>query len=101
MSLCTHSRGAERSGTQLRVSLASDRGDASHLPLDFICCVTAGVAGLLKRHASGGLDAGQSIVCTLTGNGLKDPQWALEGASDPVVIPVDVAAAARALGLEA
>ena len=61
----------------------------------------AGVAGLLKRHASGGLDAGQSIVCTLTGNGLKDPQWALEGASDPVVIPVDVAAAARALGLEA
>ena len=61
----------------------------------------AGVAGLLKRYASGGLDAGQSIVCTLTGNGLKDPQWALEGASDPVVIPVDVAAAARALGLEA
>ncbi|CAB4945311.1 MAG: threonine synthase [Actinobacteria bacterium] len=61
----------------------------------------AGVAGLLKRHASGGLDAGQRIVCTLTGNGLKDPQWALEGASDPVVIPVDVAAAARALGLEA
>ena len=61
----------------------------------------AGVAGLLKLHASGGLDAGQRIVCTLTGNGLKDPQWALEGASDPVVIPVDVAAAARALGLEA
>ena len=61
----------------------------------------AGVAGLLKRHASGGLDAGQRIVCTLTGNGLKDPQWALEGASDPVVVPVDVAAAARALGLEA
>ena len=61
----------------------------------------AGVAGLLKRHASGGLDPGQRIVCTLTGNGLKDPQWALEGASDPVVIPVDVAAAARALGLEA
>jgi len=61
----------------------------------------AGVAGLLKRHASGGLDAGQRIVCTLTGNGLKDPQWALEGASNPVVVPVDVAAAARALGLEA
>ncbi|CAB4980881.1 unannotated protein [freshwater metagenome] len=40
-------------------------------------------------------------MCTLTGNGLKDPQWALEGASDPVVIPVDVASAARALGLEA
>ena len=60
----------------------------------------AGVAGLLKHHAAGRLDPGQVIVCTLTGNGLKDPQWALEGASDPVVIPVDVAAAARALGLE-
>ena len=31
--------------------------------------------------------------------GLKDPQWALEGAQDPVVIPVDVTSAARALGL--
>ncbi|CAB4882443.1 MAG: threonine synthase [Actinobacteria bacterium] len=60
----------------------------------------AGVAGLLKRHAAGQLDPGQVIVCTLTGNGLKDPQWALEGAASPVVIPVDVAAAARALGLE-
>ena len=60
----------------------------------------AGVAGLLKRHAAGQLDPGQVIVCTLTGNGLKDPQWALEGAASPVVIPVDVAAATRALGLE-
>ena len=61
----------------------------------------AGVAGLLKHHAAGRLDPGQVVVCTLTGNGLKDPQWALEGANDPVVIPVDVASAARALGLEA
>jgi threonine synthase len=60
----------------------------------------ASVAGILKMHASGQLDAGQTVVCTLTGNGLKDPQWALEGAHDPVVIPVDVRAAARALELE-
>jgi len=59
----------------------------------------AGVAGIIKKHAAGQLDPGQTIVCTLTGNGLKDTQWALQGASDPVVIPVDVAAAARALGL--
>lgn len=59
----------------------------------------ASVAGILKLHASGALDPGQVIVCTLTGNGLKDPQWALEGAADPVVVPVDVTAAARALGL--
>ena len=60
----------------------------------------AGVAGLLKLHAAGGLDAGQSVVCTLTGNGLKDPQWALAGAKDPVVVPVAVKAAAKALGLD-
>ena len=60
----------------------------------------AGVAGLLKLHAAGGLDSGQSVVCTLTGNGLKDPQWALAGAKDPAVVPVAVKAAAQALGLD-
>ena len=60
----------------------------------------ASVAGLLKAHAAGALDPGQVVVCTLTGNGLKDPQWALESAAEPVVIPVDAVAAARALGLE-
>ncbi|GDX31925.1 threonine synthase [Actinomycetes bacterium] len=60
----------------------------------------AGVAGLLKLHAAGRLDAGQSVVCTLTGNGLKDPHWALVDAKDPVVVPVEIKAAARALGLD-
>ena len=45
----------------------------------------AGVAGLLKVKSQGRLDSGQMIVVTLTGNGLKDPQWALESAPDPVV----------------
>ena len=61
----------------------------------------AGVAGMLKRHRAGQLDRGQTIVCTLTGNGLKDPHWALESAADPVIIDVSADAAARALGLEA
>jgi len=59
----------------------------------------AGVAGILKMSQAGQLDRGQVIVCTLTGNGLKDPQWALEGASDPILLPVDVVAAAAALEL--
>jgi threonine synthase len=59
----------------------------------------AGVAGLIRKHAAGDLDPGQLIVCTVTGHGLKDPQWALEGAVEPVVIPVDVEAAAHALEL--
>ncbi len=59
----------------------------------------ASVAGLLKLHDAGKLDKGQLVVCTLTGNGLKDTQWAMEGAKDPVVVPVDAHAAAQALGL--
>lgn len=60
----------------------------------------ASVAGLLKQHAAGALDPGQRVVCTLTGHGLKDTQWALAGADEPVIVPVDAAAAARELGLE-
>ncbi len=58
------------------------------------------MAGLLKMKQAGHLDPGQVIVVTLTGNGLKDPQWALDAAPEPVVVPVDVKEAARALGLE-
>ena len=61
----------------------------------------ASVAGLLKMHAAGQLDPGQTVTCTLTGNGLKDPQWALESAGEPILVPVDADAAARVLGLEA
>jgi threonine synthase len=59
----------------------------------------ASVAGLLQAHEQGRLDPGQTVVCTLTGNGLKDPQWALENAGDPVRVDVDARAAAIALGL--
>ena len=52
-------------------------------------------------HAAGQLDPGQTVTCTLTGNGLKDPHWALESAGEPVLVPVDADAAARILGLEA
>ena len=55
----------------------------------------AGVAGLLTA----GLEPGQTVVCTVTGNGLKDPDWAISGAPAPVTVPVDAVAAAAALGL--
>ena len=55
----------------------------------------AGVAGLLTA----GLEPGQTVVCTVTGNGLKDPDWAISGAPAPVTVPVDAAAAAASLGL--
>jgi threonine synthase len=39
------------------------------------------------------------VVCTITGNGLKDPDWALSGAPAPTTVPADAAVAAAALGL--
>ncbi|MGY1739957.1 MULTISPECIES: threonine synthase [unclassified Blastococcus] len=59
----------------------------------------ASVAGLLKVAAAGELEPGQRVVCTVTGNGLKDPEWAISGAPAPVTVPVDAAAAAAQLGL--
>ncbi len=59
----------------------------------------ASVAGLLQVAAAGELAPGQRVVCTVTGNGLKDPEWAISGAPAPVTIPVDAAAAAAQLGL--
>ena len=39
----------------------------------------ASVAGLLQVAAAGELEPGQRVVCTVTGNGLKDPEWAISG----------------------
>jgi threonine synthase len=60
----------------------------------------AGVAGLLAAGALGEVPKGATITITVTGNGLKDTATALAGREiEPVVIPVDVEAAAAALGL--
>jgi threonine synthase len=59
----------------------------------------ASVAGLLATAADGRLAAGQRVVCTVTGNGLKDPDWAISAAPAPRTVAPDVDAAAHALGL--
>jgi threonine synthase len=59
----------------------------------------ASVAGLLQASQDGQVPAGSLAVCTITGNGLKDPDWAVAAAPKPVTIAVDAAAAAAALGL--
>lgn len=59
----------------------------------------AGIAGLIKYHGAGKLPKDKKIVITVTGNGLKDVQWVLDGAPTPTVIPVDVDRAAEVIGL--
>jgi len=50
----------------------------------------ASVAGLLKFGASGQLRPASTIVCTLTGHGLKDPDTALKNLSNTTVVEPDV-----------
>jgi threonine synthase len=60
----------------------------------------ASVAGLLQCHAAGALDPGQVVVCTLTGNGLKDTETALGQLTiETTTIAASADAAASALGL--
>ena len=59
----------------------------------------ASVAGLLQASAAGLVEPGEKVVCTVTGNGLKDPDWAISGAPKPVTVANSASAAASALGL--
>ena len=62
-----------------------------------------GVAGLLERADAGEIRKGATVVITVTGHGLKDPQWALKtedgGDVTPTSVPVDTRAIAEVLGL--
>ena len=59
----------------------------------------ASVAGLLAAADRGEVRRGETVVCTVTGHGLKDPDWAVSVAPAPTTIPVDVRTAATALDL--
>ncbi|NRA74660.1 MAG: threonine synthase [Planctomycetes bacterium] len=61
----------------------------------------ASVAGLLKQHEAGVkiATAGSTIVCTLTGHGLKDPDRATAGVELPTPIPTDMDALRKAMDL--
>jgi threonine synthase len=61
----------------------------------------SGIAGLTQLAAQNRLPAGQRIVVTVTGHGLKDVDTALEHAGTAVVVPsdVDADAVAAAAGL--
>ncbi|GAB3944765.1 threonine synthase [Micromonospora vulcania] len=53
----------------------------------------ASVAGLLQQAAAGTVPPGSTVVCTVTGHGLKDPEWAISTAPSPLTIQNDPLAA--------
>jgi threonine synthase len=61
----------------------------------------AGVAGLLRKHAAGELDAGQQVVVTVTGHGLKDIDTALTRWTPlhAEVVPAELQSVAAVCGL--
>ena len=58
----------------------------------------ASIAGVLKDLELGVIGEGTTIVCTLTGHGLKDPDTAIAQSSKPVVVNATRAAIERVIG---
>ena len=59
----------------------------------------ASVAGLLLLTRTGRVERGATVVCVLTGNGLKDPDTAVSQITPPAPIEADYAAIVEQLGL--
>jgi threonine synthase len=59
----------------------------------------ATVAGLVKMVKAGRFEPGSTLVLTLTGHGLKDPDTALESSSRPTAVPPSLDAVLAQLGL--
>ena len=59
----------------------------------------ASVAGVMKVVKSKGFKGGETVVATLTGNGLKDPDVILRNASKISTIPNDVNTLVKEVGL--
>jgi threonine synthase len=59
----------------------------------------ASVAGLLRHGLPDGVGAGATVVCVLTGHGLKDPDIAISQISVPTVVDADLLAVLEELSL--
>ncbi len=60
----------------------------------------ASFGGFLKKAVQGLLKPSDVSVCTLTGNGLKDPDAVLSSIEKPSIVQNDVSAVVREVGLE-
>ena len=59
----------------------------------------ASIAGVIKAYRKGIFKGGETVVCTLTGNGLKDPDTVIKASEKPVEMPPDLDEIAKYLGL--
>ncbi|SNZ11206.1 threonine synthase [Persephonella hydrogeniphila] len=59
----------------------------------------ASIAGVIKAYRRGLFKGDETVVCTLTGNGLKDPDTVIKASEKPVEMPPDLNEIARYLGL--
>ena len=58
----------------------------------------ASIAGVIKLNDKGFFKEGDSIVCTLTGHGLKDPDNAIKISEQPVTVDAEIGAVLKVLG---
>ena len=59
----------------------------------------ASIAGLRKLVGAGGVDAGATVACTLTGHGLKDPHTAIDVCPQPTVIDAELDTVLEVMGI--
>ncbi|OGF55061.1 MAG: threonine synthase [Candidatus Fraserbacteria bacterium RBG_16_55_9] len=59
----------------------------------------ASVAGLLKLAKNGYFASKATVVCTLTGHGLKDPERAMDCAPEPIQVPAEMRSILAEMGI--
>ena len=60
----------------------------------------ASIAGVIKLNDKGFFKEDDSIVCTLTGHGLKDPDNAIKISEQPVTVDAEIGAVLKVLGFK-
>jgi threonine synthase len=93
----TESEGAIRSVTDREILSAYRRVAREGLFVE--PASAASVAGLLHLASEDRLVRGATVVCVLTGHGLKDQEWAIQGAGHPPTVPADPVVVAAELEL--
>jgi threonine synthase len=58
----------------------------------------ASLAGVIKKKKEGVLNDGDTVVCTLTGHGLKDPDIAISTAPEPLKVGLEIEKIVKIMG---